>query len=90
MLKPGGYATWVDPEAPLLERDTFTCAHCNSIVVVEPAKPPEEMGGFCRMCMKCICKTCDQSGNCVPFERKLEAIEKAGRTRRNLEEVMPW
>lgn len=81
---------WVDPDAPLLERDTFTCAHCNGIVIVEPAKPPEAMGGFCRMCMKCICPACDAVGTCTPFERKLEEVEKADRSRRNLDAAMSW
>lgn len=36
MLRPQGYATWTDPDAPLVERDTATCGHCNCIVHVKP------------------------------------------------------
>jgi hypothetical protein len=78
MRRPGGYALWVDPDAPTKERDTFTCAHCNGVVVVHPRpKPPP--GGFCRMCMKSICDGCCDVGSCTPFERKLDAMERRDR-----------
>lgn len=31
-----GYLTVADPDAPLLERDTITCGHCQRIVLVKP------------------------------------------------------
>jgi hypothetical protein len=73
MRRPQGYAVITDPYAPTREADTFTCCHCNRITFVKP--PPEPMpGGFCRMCMKCICDACCDLG-CTPFEKKLEQME---------------
>lgn len=84
MRNAGGYGVIVDPEAPTIEFDTFTCAHCNSISVVQP--PPAPMvGGFCRMCMKNICDTCCDNPTCVPFERKLEFAERKDRFFRALD-----
>ncbi|HEY8926409.1 MAG TPA: hypothetical protein VIU64_18635 [Polyangia bacterium] len=83
MRRPQGYATIVDPDKPTVERDTFTCAHCNCIVTVEPRQDPATMGGVCRMCSSSspayICAACVDLGTCVPFERRLEAEESRGR-----------
>lgn len=80
MLKPQGYAIAVDPSGKsVLECDTFTCNHCNSIVFMKDAKTdPDSVGGFCRLCMKNICKHCLDK-TCIPFERKLLAMEARGR-----------
>lgn len=82
MRNPGGYAIWVGEEGVLREQDTFTCCHCNTIVFVKPAAPPSESGGFCRLCMKPTCGPCADKGECTPFEKKLEAIERSDRLAR--------
>lgn len=83
MRRAQGYAIKVDPAFPMPEeRDTFTCAHCNCVVFVKPLADPSEMGGFCRMCMNHICKHCVATGECEPFEKKLEAMERTDRLRR--------
>jgi hypothetical protein len=76
---PQGYALWTDPSGVAQERDTFTCAHCNSVVFVEPAKDPASLGGFCRLCMKNVCAKCADAGKCEPFEKKLEKMEARSR-----------
>lgn len=90
MRNPGGYVLITSPEptrvrldrfraedvsAGLLERDTFTCVHCNSVVSVKPMAPMDQFGSMCRNCMKMVCPTC-ADGPCVPFEKKLEMAEK--------------
>ena len=80
MRNPGGCALWEGGGAPI-ERDTFTCSHCNSIVIVTPKQSPAEAGGFCRMCMKPICGPCADEGCCVPFEKRLEEDERRYRLR---------
>lgn len=75
MRRAGGQATWTLPDGRVVERDTTTCAHCNTIVVVQSADP----GGFCRMCMKATCSPCAGAGQCAPFERQLEARERSDR-----------
>lgn len=58
---------------------TFTCAHCNRIVIVPFKAKPDEMGGLCMLEMKPVCPACHKRGDCVPFEKKLAAMEARGR-----------
>ncbi len=73
MLKPGGYAIWTGETT--IEKDTFTCCHCNRVVFVEPKSSPSDMGGWCMMCSKPVCPGC-AGKSCTPFEKKLEAAER--------------
>lgn len=82
-LKPQGYACISDPEEGVRECDTMTCAHCNRVTHIKPTMRPEDMGGFCRMCMKPICVKCTDEGSCTPFEKRLEEIEERDRIRRS-------
>jgi hypothetical protein len=87
MLRPGGYAVIVDPSLPKpIEQDTFTCSHCSKIVFVKatPNLPKPDIGGFCRLCMKNVCGTCADKGNCDPFEKKLERMEQRDRFRKSI------
>ena len=36
MRKPLGYATILDPDAPMQEYDTTSCAHCSAIIFTKP------------------------------------------------------
>jgi hypothetical protein len=83
MLREGGYVCLTDPEHGVREASTFTCAHCNKVVVVPPRADPDKLGGFCRMCMKMICPTCVDTGTCDPFEKKLELAEASYHARRS-------
>ena len=74
MRRARGYLTIADPERPLIERDTITCAHCNTVVIMKAGK---DIGGFCRMCMRAICGKCADLGVCTPFEKELERQERA-------------
>lgn len=40
----------------LFESATFTCSHCNAVVVLNPKRTRER--GFCRGCNQCICDAC--------------------------------
>ena len=74
MRNPGGYAIWTSPTSTV-ERDTFTCVHCNGVVFVKPG-PGSDPGGFCMKCFANICGPCADLGKCTPFEKRLEAIER--------------
>lgn len=87
-MKVSGYATVVEPDRPLLERDTVTCVHCSRVVFVKPGtgstvylilhrdgRWTEEPGAFCRCCMGPVCLPCDQVGTCRPLERWLQQVE---------------
>lgn len=90
MRRPLGYAQIVDPDRPLLERDTITCGHCSAIVFVKPGsastvyviphrdgRTTEEAGAFCRVCMRPVCLRCHDHGTCRPLERWLEQQERS-------------
>ncbi len=76
MRKSGGYFFSFDPGGIRQEADTFTCHHCGKLVIVKPKCNPDDLGGMCRLCMKMICPSCVDTGDCTPFEKKLEQIEK--------------
>jgi len=84
---PGGYGQLICDDGTAVardsygravqaEHDTFTCNHCNKVVIVNAGERPEDIGGMCYMCMKLVCPHCVDAGACVPFEKKLEAIER--------------
>ena len=80
-LRSFGYATIVS-ENGLVELDTTTCGHCNSVTHIVPGKRPEDIGGYCPLCDKFLCPKC-AGGPCVPFEKKLEAWEASYHARRS-------
>lgn len=83
MSQAKGYMVIVDPSAPDKEWDTITCCHCNAVV-----RCKADPGGFCRLCMKAVCGPCADLGACQPFEKKLEAMEKAAERDRYLDELL--
>lgn len=84
-----GYATVVDPDAPVCERDTCSCGHCQRVIFLKPGFGittylvydrrtglwTEESGAFCRVCMRPVCLSCHAVGTCTPFEQRLELAE---------------
>jgi hypothetical protein len=74
MRSPGGYLC-IDGHMGRQECDTFTCVHCNRIVVVKPKDRPEDVGGMCGGCYGLICKTCAADGGCKTIERRMEELE---------------
>ena len=79
MRTPGGYLMVVQPDTPLIERDTFTCCHCNRVVIVKPGSGMQR--GWCFMCGKPHCGSKRCSAGCLPFERRLEAWENRNQLR---------
>mgnify|MGYP001592000488 CR=1 FL=1 len=72
-LRPGGYLKSENLMGlePTLEMDTFTCVHCQSIVIMHPHR--QRPRNTCRKCMR---TTCDQAAcvfECDPWEKKFEA-----------------
>ena len=54
------------------ELPTFTCIHCNRVVVMNPARRRGR-----NACRKCMARTCDAPPcvlECDPVERKLEQL----------------
>ena len=100
-MREGGYAQIFFPEGNkesvanlggqrvivsgnMYEASTLTCAHCGRVEHI-PHKPDVNAVGFCRHCMKAICRGC--SGKpCEPFERSLEEVERKAEILRNYNE----
>jgi len=83
MLRPGGYLTGVSRDGRKEEADTFTCRHCQRIIVVRTRERAEDLGGLCKTCMGLVCPHC-AGGVCMPFERSLELAEARGRMLRDI------
>jgi hypothetical protein len=78
MLRPGGYILVTDPDKPasgFTEADTFTCCHCQRIVVVPPRASASDSGGWCGRCAKPVCGPCADKGSCTPWEARMERME---------------
>jgi hypothetical protein len=86
-LKERGVAEWTYPDAPTERLKTFTCSHCNNVVIIRAGATATEMGGWCGMCSKPICAACTNNPACVPFERRCDAIEARDRLRRQLDGI---
>lgn len=84
MRNAQGFACIVDPEQGVKETDTFTCIHCNRIVHLPANKKVEDVGDFCRSCMKMICAGC-AGKDCTPFLKKIEIEEARYHARRSYE-----
>lgn len=86
LYSAGGQAEWSGGEKTIT-RDTFTCTHCNTVVFVTPKMAPTEMGGYCASCHAPICKCC-VGKPCVPFEKKLLAMERKAIDSRRLDAIL--
>lgn len=80
-----GYMTIREPGKKLVEIDTATCVHCNSIVPLTKmdgtkADPP----GYCLQCHGVICPKCSAHGECTPFMKWVEAQESKDRFARSI------
>lgn len=75
-MRYSGYATWSHPDQPLIERDTLQCKHCQVTWVVQPGSGNQR--GWCTLCAGPTCGAA-QCQSCVPFEKKLEALERRER-----------
>ncbi|HEV1992422.1 MAG TPA: hypothetical protein VGR34_06120 [Candidatus Dormibacteraeota bacterium] len=78
-----GVAITTMPYGEIMEYQTFTCAHCQTIVNVIPgADGPDRQNdgsGLCLICMGLTCKRCQlaqsKGAPCVPWEKMMEQIE---------------
>jgi hypothetical protein len=62
--------------APIMEMSTFTCTHCNGVVIMNPARTRER--AFCNGCSHYICDNCAaikaQTGRCKTFAQVVDEI----------------
>ena len=82
MRRAGGYGLAIYDSGQVVEKDSYTCSHCNSVKFVEPKQRAEDLGGLCKVCMGLICPACVGKG-CTPLEKRLEEQEAAYHARRS-------
>jgi hypothetical protein len=75
MRRAGGYSiiTNADGWGATVERDTFTCGHCNRVTFLTSRHEPEHR---CKRCFAYICDSC-ANRNCLPLEEQLRMMESA-------------
>lgn len=62
----------VKPGSTVLEADSYTCAHCQFIIVKNPKRlRPREV---CRKCMAVVCDRASCVLECQPFEMLIEKV----------------
>lgn len=79
-LKPGGNLFVSEPQTGIrFEADTFTCGHCNRVIVKvgkdgipRRATFAEKEGWRCKQCNQYCCKLCLAVGDCNDFRRDAE------------------
>ena len=74
-LRPHGAVFVTDPTSgqTSVESDTLQCVHCGMHWRVIVGSGRER--GFCRNCMGPSCGAKDCTEHCVPWEKKMEAVE---------------
>lgn len=82
MRNPGGVII-LDSHMGRQEADTFTCGHCNAVVIVPVKASPTDMGGLCGVCDTLICPKCVDAGRCSPLEENLRRIEARDAARKS-------
>ena len=77
MKRAGNYSFSTDRLTGQLikEQDSFTCHHCQRVVLVAPRQKGEDIGGMCKVCMGLICPVCVGEGRCETWEKKMERQE---------------
>lgn len=79
MERANNYSVAVTPYGRELEYDSFTCFHCQQIMMVKPRQKPEDLGGLCKVCMQLICPACVGKMTCDPWQKKMERMEAKDR-----------
>ena len=87
MRRALGYIQFIDPLSTV-QLETFTCAHCNSIVRMQPEVSLQGLDAAirsgkekrdirrCAGCDALICPNCYKRPTCTPFEKTLQAWER--------------
>jgi hypothetical protein len=64
--------------AGLFEAPTYTCSHCQTVVIINPARNRER--AYCRKCDHYLCDTCGaaaaQTGICRTFKQIIDETQE--------------
>ena len=68
----------------LIEKETFTCGHCQHVTIVEFSQRLDDVGCFCSACMRPCCKKCSAKmagdGPCEVWEKQFDRQEARARS----------
>ena len=74
----------------LYESATYTCSHCNYVVVIEPARTRPR--GYCKKCDQRICDGCEAikavTFECLPMKKLADDVQEAAAVGANVESVI--
>lgn len=66
-------------QGALFEAPTYTCSHCGTVVVINPARTRERP--YCRKCDHRICDACEQvrvaTGECRTLNQIIDDLQDA-------------
>lgn len=76
----------------VFESATFTCSHCEAIVIMNPDRSRER--GYCRKCDHYVCDRCEtervKTGVCYPYKARIaDLIEQSLRQPVTTEAFIP-
>lgn len=62
------------PGGAFLERDTYSCAHCQTVVIKNPLR--QRARNVCMKCMKVVCDNPGCATECRPFEQLIDTLQE--------------
>lgn len=72
--KPSGYFTAIDQFGRKIEGEKRMCAHCQHSWIYKKGSGVRR--GYCRRCNGMLCGSISCMTYCIPYEHRIEAIEK--------------
>ena len=77
----------------MYESATYTCSHCNAVVVIEPRRTRER--GYCRKCSQRICDSCEalkaQNFECLTVKELADIVQESAERHADVQSIiLPW
>ena len=73
-IKASGKEAPVVPEGTCYESATITCAHCNTVVILNPHRTRAR--NYCRRCDRYICDNPGCLQECHPFDKLIDTLQE--------------
>lgn len=77
----------------MYESATYTCSHCNRVVVIEPKRTRER--GYCRKCSQRICDPCNElkakNFECITVKEIIDHVQESAERQADVSSIiLPW
>lgn len=75
------------------ESATYTCSHCNRVVVIEPKRTRER--GYCRKCSQRVCDPCNElkakTFECLTVKEIADIVQESAERQADVSSIiLPW